>query len=120
MQRDYRAAQYLAKLLWIGRERPSAFLFDPADNRLIRGTIYSDRNARLLLLGDAGELLNALARPLRNKRGRHMRASVWRAWHRAFDPEAASAVSDILEVLSSDWDDPEGWTRPGADPEAAT
>ena len=112
VQRDYRDAQYLAKVLWIGRDRPSAFLFNPIDNRFIRGTIFSDPNARLILLGDEAALLQELGEPLRNAKGRQMRASVRRAWSISLPEDRDESVQQALTALRSDWDDPSGWTLP--------
>lgn len=112
VQRDYRPAQYLARLLWIGRERPAAFLFNPDDDRHICGQILSDPNARLILIGDAADLLNQLHEPLRTRAG----APIYQPWHRAWTNVVELGQDDTtqcaLQALESDWDDPMIWSPP--------
>ncbi|MEM7212304.1 MAG: hypothetical protein AAF479_10500, partial [Pseudomonadota bacterium] len=114
VQRDYRPAQYLARVLWIGRDRPAAFLFDPADNRYVRGQILSDGNARLVLLGDPNELLTRLAEPLQSKRGGSLKPPQKWAWIRCVRAEGEHGVSEALSALESNWEDPTQWTVPKA------
>ena len=112
VQRDYRAAQFLARAIWVGRDRPTAFLFDPADNRHVRGQILSDSNARLILIGDAEDLLSGLAEPLQNKRGRSMKPPPRWAWVRNISPDASDLPAQALAALESDWENPAGWELP--------
>lgn len=112
VQRDYRAAQYLARLIWAGRDRPSAFLFDPADNPLIRAHILSDPNARIVLIGNAEHLSTRLAEPPRNRRGQPVAAAERRAWFRAIHAREHDAVRQTLGVLDADPDNPSGWNTP--------
>lgn len=111
-QRDYRPAQYLARLLWVGRERPTAFLFDPADNAFIREQILSDPNARLVLIGDKQDLLERLAESPKNGRGRPVATVKRRAWVRTICPRGGDVKRQVSEVLDLDLEDPHGWLLP--------
>lgn len=113
VQRDYRPAQYLARLLWVGRDRPTAFLFDPADNPFIRTQILSDPNARLILIGDVRDLVSRLDEPPRNRRGQPIASPPRRAWFRFIHPDAG-LIRNVVQALDADLDDPTGWTVPGS------
>ena len=111
VQRDYRAAQFLAKVLWLGRDRPSVFLFDPGDNRFVRCALVSDPNVRLILLGDES-LLASLTVPLQTKRGKSLKPPQLDAWYRFVDPESPNAEAIVHDILAQDWMEPAGWMVP--------
>ena len=114
VQRDYRPAQYLARLLWIGRDRPTAFLFDPADNAFVREQMLSDPNARLVLIGDSQDLAARLAEPPTSRRGRRISTSEQRAWFRVIPPQDGDPVRRASQALDLDLDDPQHWILPGS------
>lgn len=99
--RDYRPAQFLARLIWAERDRATAFLFAPSDSGLIAAQVLQDPNARLVFCGPAPSLDAALSAAAALPVPR-------RAWSRkAADADAAAAA------LSSDWHDPSCWTVQG-------
>lgn len=119
--RDYRAAQFLSRLVWADRDRAMVFLVGPGDTRDIRYQLATDPHARLLVLGGAGASdarLAELARPF-GGRGKPMPQ---RAWHRAIDPAPLRADLDnrgdnsawqaLADIVRSDWYAPDGWSRP--------
>ncbi len=115
--RDYRPAQLLARLIWLDRHRPTAFLLPIEDAEYIRVQIISDPNARIVFLcGDqtAREQLHHLGRgiPFIRKRRREPRRLKLKAWHRVTAGGAGTQVSDLQEILESDWSDPDGWSVP--------
>ncbi|MEM9060060.1 MAG: beta-1,6-N-acetylglucosaminyltransferase [Pseudomonadota bacterium] len=111
VQRDYRAAQYLAQVLWLGRDRPNAFLFDPGDNRHVRCAVVSDPNARLIVLGDE-PVLSELMLPLRTKSGKSLQPPRRLAWYRFVDPETPDVETAVHDILGQDWMSADAWTVP--------
>ena len=127
--RDYRASQFLARVLGSGRPQPSAFLLGPDDDQPIRVQLCSDPNARLVFLTPEQDLparISHLRRPLPpNKpvpwlrvRRRRGKPSDFRAWHRAIDPAGlhddlnGPAMRDLAQLVASDWADPANWQVP--------
>ena len=111
IQRDYRAAQYLARLIWAGRDRPAAFVFDPADNPFVRTHILSDPNARIVLIGNAERLFARLAELPRTRRGQPFATGQRRAWFRAIQQQEGDVIQQALGVLNADPENPSGWRR---------
>ena len=99
--RDYRPAQFLARLIWADHDRPVAFLFAPGDNGIVAAQVLGDPNARLLMAEPC--MLDAISRAAALPVPR-------RAWSRVADPGCAAAA------LAGDWTDPCGWTLPGEAP----
>ena len=123
--RDYRASQFLARVLWADRPRRTVFSLLSGDDDPIRVQLCEDPNARLvLLMGDpcARVMLDALRRPLPpNKpppwwriRRRKGRTSTLRAWHRCIHPDGLEegGSGELESVVLSDWADAAGWTVP--------
>ena len=127
--RDYRASQFLARVLWAGRPKRAVFLLGPDDDQPIRVQLCHDPNARLVFLAPRHELPSRIARLQRplppNKpvpwwrlRRRRGRPSPFLAWHRVVDPAGPPrsgdgvSVAELAELLRSDWSDPAGWQVP--------
>ena len=111
-QRDYRPVEYLTRLLWIGRDRPNAFLFSPEDNARVGHQIVSDWHARLILIGDQQDLIDRLRRPLTTKSGKPLHRAAYYAWVHAISPEEDDLEHRVLDMLGSDWNDPSLWVMP--------
>ena len=123
--RDYRAAQFLSRLVWADRDRPVVFLLGSGDETEIRYQLATDVHARLLVLGatgSSGEVLARLARPF-GGRGKGVRTPMpQRAWHRTVDAARlradledrgdGSGFRELLDIVASDWSQSDGWSVP--------
>lgn len=123
--RDYRAAQFLSRLIWADRDRPVVFLLGPGDETEIRYQLATDTHARLVVLGvpgASGEVLGRLARPF-GGRGKGVRTPMpQRAWHQSVDGAAVredlqdrgdgSGIQTLLDIITGDWSRPDGWSIP--------
>lgn len=111
--RDYRAAQFLGRLVWLDRERPMAFLLAPGDAGEIRYQLIRDPNARLLFLtgkSRAGELMDDFCRPFGGRGPGARRKLDLHAWVRVL--EADADLDSVASVLSEDWANQHGWSVP--------
>lgn len=115
--RDYRAAQFLQRLVWLDRDRPVAFILGPGDEGEIRYQLVTDANARLLFLAGADvaeQMLTTLGRPFGGRAAAARRPLVRKAWHRALAPteDISEAIACVAAVIRSDWTAPDGWIVP--------
>lgn len=120
--RDYRPAQYLARLVWPDMADRTVFAYVPRPPKPEAGQIVGDGNARIVVIGDTG-LLDAMRVPMPTRRRRRKPQrprEIW-AWTRHLDPTAltrdlAAGAGPELDTLraiaASDWTAPAGWTSP--------
>lgn len=130
--RDYRPAQFLARVAWAERARHMAFVLGPGDDVMIRVQLSIDPNARLVLLtgvAEADAVLEHMRAPLapdpkawrRPSRRARQPFPRW-SWHAAVDPDAlaadlnnagsGAALSSFAALVLGDWSDPAGWSVP--------
>lgn len=124
--RDYRPAQFLARLIWAGRDARPAFFHVPGPPSAISGQIVGDGNARVVLIGEGARLLAQMTAPLPPKRRWRLRKrapkprEVW-AWTRSLDAGALAAdlaagggpaLAAARAIASAPWSCRDGWTVP--------
>lgn len=133
--REYRAPQFLARLIWADRDRPVVFLLGAGDSDKIRAQLVTDPNTRLLLLhhgspedatAAAGAMLADLVKPLGWRSARARVPLTQRAWYRGLDADAlradladtatdtgdGGALHELADIVRGDWSNPEGWSIP--------
>lgn len=111
--RDYRPAQYLARLVFaLGKQR-LAFAYAPGDNRFIDAQVAGDGQARLVFVTDPAQA-ERLLYDLCWAQPKQRRASpVW-AWLRVEAP-GPDLSGRLAAIAQSDWSDPAGWYQTKGD-----
>ncbi|MEL6475822.1 MAG: beta-1,6-N-acetylglucosaminyltransferase [Pseudomonadota bacterium] len=107
--RDYRPEQFLARLIWIDRDRPIAFLLHVGDTPRIRTMLARDRHASAVLIAP-GAGRNALLKALRD---RQPNPPEGRSAARYLFIDRDRLASDLLCDTPLDGDAPAGDRPPG-------
>ena len=117
--RDYRASQFLARLIWQDRTRKTIFFLCRDDVHNVRYQIVRDPNARLLFVGPTDQAISwfeNLRRPFDVGGAAGRKPLVPRCWYRSIEPAGridAELLHNLRDVALSDLNNPEGWELSG-------